>query len=148
MTLFSNRWKIVGWCCYLLMFLLLAYYFVDGINIKMPVAVIFSSYDGVGWFAIQKTNIADEVLILLYIATVIFILFSKDKDENSVSHFFRLKSLAISFFVLMILIAFDVLFLYGGISLKIAGGLILLFPIIYIVIKALLTRNKNLFLTT
>lgn len=142
MTLFTYRWKLVGWCCYILLIILLVYYFSVGISLKIPVLVFFSSYEGVGWLSIQKTNIADEVLLLLYLAAIIFIFFSKEKDENPFSLIIKSKSLAISIFTLLMMSAFNVLFIYGGIFLHVAGAIILFFPIIYIVIKAIFT-NKN-----
>ena len=142
MAFFTYRWKLVGWCCYILLIILLVYYFSVGISLKIPVLVFFSSYEGVGWFSIQKTNIADEILLLLYLAAIIFIFFSKEKDENSLSLLIKSKSLAVSILLLLIMSAFNVLFIYGGIFLKVAGALILFFPIIYIVVKVFFT-NKN-----
>ncbi len=141
MAFFTYRWKYVGWCCYILLIILLVYYFSVGICLKIPVPVFFSSYEGVGWFSIQKTNIADELLLLLYIAALIFILFSKEKEENSLSLLIRSKSLALSIFTLLMMSAFNVLFIYGGIFLKVAGGIMLLFPIIHRTTKIILTRR-------
>lgn len=142
MTFFTYRWKLVGWCSYILLTILLVYYFTVGISLKIPVIVFFSSYEGVGWFSIQKTNIADEVLLLLYLAAIIFIFFSKEKDENSQSLLIKSKSIATSIFVLLMMSAFNVLFIYGGIFLKVAAGILLLFPIIYSITKIILIKKR------
>ncbi len=142
MAFFTYRWKLVGWFSYILLIILLLYYFSTGINIKVPVLVLFSSYEGVGWFSIQRTNFADELLLLLYIIAMIFIIFSKEKEEDSLSLLNKSKSLSISIFVLLVMFAFNVLFIYGGIFLKVAAVILLLFPIIYSITKTIFIKQR------
>jgi len=89
-------------------------YFVVNIRLEIPVPAIISSFAETKFFTTYKTNIADELLILLLITGFSLIVFSKEKNETVQLRELRISSLIRTAVTDIFIILFATLFVYGS----------------------------------
>jgi hypothetical protein len=80
---------------------------------KMPVFAFYSSYLETRFFTTIRTNFAEEVTLLLLIAGLSLIIFSKEKKEYEGIEKLRLKALARALLLNNIFLFLSTLFVYG-----------------------------------
>jgi hypothetical protein len=76
------KFKTPGYSLIIAGFVLTYLYFVVNIRIEIPVLAIVSSFTETKFFTVYKTNIADELIILLLIAGFCMVVFSNEKNET------------------------------------------------------------------
>lgn len=81
--------------------------------LKVPVFAVYSSFLKKTWFGLTQTNITDELAMLLILAGLFWLVFSKEKNETSGLDSLRLKALMWSVFANFLLLVFGILFFYG-----------------------------------
>jgi hypothetical protein len=91
-----------------------ALYFWFDFRFTMPVFAVFSSFVETKIFATFRTNFADELTMLLLIAGLGLIVFSKEKTETENIDIFRTKALANASIANTIFLLFSILFVYGS----------------------------------
>jgi uncharacterized Tic20 family protein len=85
----------------------------------MPVFAIFSVFLETKFFAIFRTNIADELILLTLLAGLGLIIFSKEKNETEELDLLRLKALAKAGISNLIFLFVSVLFIYVSVFIAI-----------------------------
>jgi len=89
-------------------------YFVVNIRLELPVPAIISSFAETKFFTSYKTNVADELLIILLITGFSLIVFSKEKNETVQLRELRIRSLIRTALTDIFIILFATLFVYGS----------------------------------
>lgn len=89
-------------------------YFVVNIRLELPVPAIISSFAETKFFTSYKTNVADELLIILLITGFSLIVFSKEKNETVQLRELRIRSLIRTALTNIFIILFATLFVYGS----------------------------------
>jgi len=89
-------------------------YFVVNIRLELPVPAIISSFAETKFFTSYKTNVADELLIILLITGFSLIVFSKEKNETGQLRELRIRSLIRTALTDIFIILFATLFVYGS----------------------------------
>jgi hypothetical protein len=121
--LLPSKFKMPGWILAIPSFIMML--FVLHADLSFPFfnyAVSGSgkmSFDGGFLFNLQNTNFTDEVFSLLLFTGLIFIAFSKEKDEDEMITRLRLESLLWAVFVNTILIMLAIIFFYNGLFLSV-----------------------------
>lgn len=108
------KFKTPGYSLIIAGFVLTYLYFVVNIRIEIPVLAIVSSFTETKFFTVYKTNIADELIILLLIAGFCMVVFSNEKNETDQIKRTRIKSLLMTIRTEIFLLLFFTLFIYGG----------------------------------
>ncbi len=89
-------------------------YFIYGLRIALPVFAVYSSYLETKLFATFTTNIADEIILVLFIAGFSLIVFSKEKNEIRALNVIRNKAIKKSIITYIIWMGFSILFIFGN----------------------------------
>ena len=108
------KWKILGYALILIGVILALLFFVADFRVEFPVFAIFSSYMETRFFTIFRTNFADELIMLLLIAGFTSVAFSKEKHESDQLKAIRANALRKTAIVNTAILAFSILFIYGG----------------------------------
>lgn len=109
--LFPHRYKIIGWCM-LLPFMVGAIYCLDGYSVISCKVFAILSDDGL--FNFTRTELLDEISVIGLAISLIFISFSREKDEDEYIEKIRLHSLMQSLMISCGILIFGTLFLYDG----------------------------------
>jgi hypothetical protein len=112
-------------------------------NVNLPVFAIHSSYMETKVFAMIRTNIADEIIILSLLAGFFFVAFSREKTENESVSQLRAEAFSKSVVANIILLAFSTLFVYGNGFLMILLINIYSPFIFYLIFFLILKRKKS-----
>lgn len=124
------RYKIAGIACAGAATALSAIYFVFGLKITLPVFAVFSSYLETKAFTTFKTNFAEEIIILLFLAGFSMLVFSKEKNEIRSFRAVRIKALYKTVTVCVAWLALAVIFVYGNAFISVLIiNIILPFPV-------------------
>lgn len=83
------------------------------INLQTSVFALISSYVSTTVFSVVKTNLSDEISLILTLTGGLFIVFSKEKDENNQIQKIKLRTLFWALLINQIILIFSTLFLYG-----------------------------------
>jgi hypothetical protein len=130
--LLPNPWKTGG---YLLTgcgsALAILYFFFD-FKFKMDVFAIYSSFLETKMFAIIRTNVADELILLLLLAGMGLIIFSKEKIETPHIDAIRTFSLVRALLFNIIFLFLTILFVYGSGFITVLVINLLIFPLLYL----------------
>lgn len=145
--LLSFKYKIFGLISVGCALVLSVIYFVYGFRISMPVFAVFSYSVESEIFTTIRTNVAEELILLFFIAGFFLISFSKEKNENHCLRAVRIKAVNQTILVFIFWQIFSVLFVFGkGFHSILVLNIILPF-VIYLVFfysrknKALETRR-------
>jgi len=112
--LLSYKYKITGLIIVVISLALTALYFLAELRFEVPVLAIFSSYVEPRFFAVFKTNFADETIILLLLSGLVMLVLSKEKNERDVYKQLRTDAMIKSLGVNTVFIFLSVLFVYGS----------------------------------
>lgn len=80
---------------------------------NIPVFAIVSSYLETRTLVLAQTNILDESAGILLILGLLFIGFSRDKNENEITHRLRYKSMLYSIYITVVLWIISIILIYG-----------------------------------
>jgi hypothetical protein len=107
-------WKLVGIVLVLAAMLISILYFGFDFRISLPVLAISSYFMEHKMFTSFTTNVADEILLLLYIIGLAMIVLSKEKIETNETQQIKYQSLVRALIVNTILQVISILFVFGG----------------------------------
>jgi hypothetical protein len=88
-------------------------YTIFDFRFKIPVFAVYSSYLETKYFTTIRTNFAEELTLLLLIAGLSLMIFSKEKEEFAGLDAIRFKSLAKAVLVNNLFLFFSSLFVFG-----------------------------------
>jgi len=89
------------------------FYFGFDFRFEMPVLALFSSYMESKFFATFRTNIADELIMILFLSGLFMLSFSEDKNELDFYKSLRIKALIKTAVAESIIVVLILLFVYG-----------------------------------
>ena len=112
--LLPYKCKIPGYALLIAGAVMTYLYFVVNIRLELPVPAIISSFAETKFFTSYKTNVADELLIILLITGFSLIVFSKEKNETVQLRELRIRSLIRTALTDIFIILFATLFVYGS----------------------------------
>jgi hypothetical protein len=113
----------------------------------IPVFAAVTSYIETRTLVLAQTNILDEIAILLFVISLIFFGFSKDKTETEHSIYLRLKSLIFSVYITSSVWILLFLLIYGWAIFIVSSGIFIIFLLLNIIMYNILkikylNRNK------
>lgn len=141
--LLSYKYKIIGTCLVGCASVLSVIYFVYGLQRSVPVFAVFTDYTETEIFTSIKTDIAEEVILLLFIAGFFMLTFSKEKDEKHCLRAVRIKAAGQTIFVYILWLAFSVIFAFGS-GFSFIFVLNIIFPFVVYLILFYSKKNKVL----
>lgn len=119
-------------------------FFTVDFRIEIPVLAIVSSYMETKFFALFKTNFADELIMLTLLAGLALIAFSEEKTENKRYASIRNRALGKTALINTIFMAFSVIFIFGaGFMSVMIADIFLPFVIYLFVFNSLKRRLKK-----
>jgi hypothetical protein len=144
--LLSFKYKIPGFILIFIGLVLTVLYFSVEFRFEIPVIAVFSSYFETKFFTAFRTNFADELILLIFLAGFSMVVFSKEKAESDYTESLRIRALVKTAVINTIILIFSVLFIYGSGFMGILILNILLPFILYLVFFNFLKykeRNKS-----
>lgn len=137
------KFKWIGAVLILIGLIGLIFFIWFDFNLNLPVFAVYSSFFETRIFALVRTNVADEFIILTLLIGFFFVAFSKEKTENEMLN--KLRSIAFSRAIIanMILLIFSTLFVFGNGFLSILFLNLYSTFIFYIIILFFLKRKTN-----
>ncbi|HNZ71139.1 MAG TPA: hypothetical protein PKJ43_00880, partial [Prolixibacteraceae bacterium] len=112
MTEIKKNWKIVGVFLLFAAIVLAIVSSLTGLKVTLPVFAIFSKYIEAKYFAFFSTNFTDELVLLLFIAGLMLIVFCGNKKSVD-SELLRGKAMFRAVLYNSFVLIFSILFLYG-----------------------------------
>lgn len=107
-------WKYVGLFLTISGIVVAILYLGFDFRFTMPVFAVFSSFLETKMFVTFRTNFADELVLILLVAGLILIMFSKEKIESENLNLVRFKAMVKAIIANNILILCSILFVYGS----------------------------------
>ncbi|NBC65863.1 MAG: hypothetical protein GVY07_09450 [Bacteroidetes bacterium] len=80
---------------------------------EVPVFAILTSYAETRWFVIAQTNALDEIAVIFAVLGLLFILFSREQEENEKTLILRIKSLFLSVYLTSVFIILFYITVFG-----------------------------------
>ena len=80
------------------------------LNATMPALVC--GYNGGSWFCMTKTSLVEEIAMLGFLASLVFIALSREQDEDEMTEHIRMQSFVWSTWATSIVLALGILFVY------------------------------------
>lgn len=136
MPLLPHRYKIIG-ISLLPLSLIAAYFYYFGGKpgiFNLPVFAIVTSYLETRTMVVAQTNILDEVAVILFIISLIFIGFSSLKNENDDITRMRMKSLLYSVYISSIIWIISIVLIFGWAIFISSSFVFILFLVLNILI--------------
>ncbi|MDR9409290.1 MAG: hypothetical protein RI573_10640 [Balneolaceae bacterium] len=101
LPLLPFRFRLAGYIMILCSFGAAYLYFWGGrpALFEVPVFAILTSYAETRWFVLAQTNALDEIAVVFAVLGLLFILFSREKEENEETLILRIKSLFLSVYL-------------------------------------------------
>lgn len=112
--LLPHFYKTIGILLLLLGIVFCVLYLKFDFNYTTSVFAVISIYLENRFFIITKTNIVDEIALMLFVVCFALIVFSKEKKEAEYLNAFREKALVKAVLVNTFLMLFSIFFIYGG----------------------------------
>jgi hypothetical protein len=112
--LLPHYFKTIGTFLILVGIVFSVLYLKFNFNYTTYVFAAISIYLENRFFVITKTNIVDEITLVLFVVGFGLIVFSKEKNESEHLNVLREKALTKAVISNMLLMVFSVLFIYGG----------------------------------
>jgi len=112
--LLPHYFKYAG---YLLLLLATAFtigYTWFGFRLMIPVFAVYSSFLETKMFVSFKTNFADELIMILFLAGLVLLVFAGEKDENSGYEIIRFRALMLAVLSNSAMLLFSIIFIYGA----------------------------------
>lgn len=136
MPLLPSKYKTIG-ILLLPLSLIAAYFYYFGGKpsiFNLPVFAIVTSYLETRTMVIAQTNILDEMAIILFIISLIFIGFSAMKNENDDLAKLRLKSLLFSVYISGTIWIISIVLVFGWATFIASSFVFVLFLVLNILI--------------
>lgn len=114
LPLLHYRWKFPGFFLLLSGAVLGTIYFTSDFTIRMPVFAVFSSFLETRMFVTFKTNVADDIILLLLVSGLGLLVGSKEKEEYPGLDAIRLRAFIKAFQGNTFFLIFSILFIFGG----------------------------------
>jgi hypothetical protein len=106
--------KILGWFLVIAGTLLAVIYLQFDFNFKMPVFAVISSFLETRMFVTFRTNVADELILLLLVSGFGLWVCSKEKNESEFTGQIRSIAWVKAMVANTVFLVFSVLFFYGS----------------------------------
>jgi len=110
---------------------------------KMPVFAVYSSYLETKFFTSIRTNFAEELTLLLLIAGLSLVIFSKEKEEYEGLEKLRLKALARALLLNNVFLFVSTLFVFGTGYITILVLNVISFQLLYLLFFYLAKRKAG-----
>lgn len=111
--LLPYQWKLAGIVLALTGTISAIIYIIFDYKFKMPVFAVYSSYLETKMFESFRTNVADEITLILILAGLSLIVFSREKHEHEGLDEIRLKALFRALIVNNLFLLFSIMFIFG-----------------------------------
>ena len=111
--LLPYTWKFVGLLLTLCGIVMAGFYVWFDVRIMLPVFAVYSSFLETKIFTSFRTNVADEITLLLLIAGLGFIVLSREKIETETTDSIRKKAFVRSLEANSIMLLLAVMFVFG-----------------------------------
>ena len=141
--LFPYQFKFVGLILFVFGCILSIVYIWFNFQLRMPVFAIYSAFVEKKIFTIFKTNVADELILILLLSGFLLIVFSREKQENLIPEFLRLKAFMYSLIVNTALLLFSVIFVYGSGFIAVLVFNIISIPVFYLTAFYILKKKQK-----
>lgn len=112
--LLPYAWKFVGALITAAGVVMAMLYYFFNIKFRIPVFAVYSSFVGTKMFEAVKTNVTDELTLLLLIVGLSLMVFSKERNELEELDTIRASALARAAVFNSLFLIFSVLFVYGS----------------------------------
>ena len=89
-------------------------FFSINFRFEIPVFAVVSSYMETRVFTTFRTNITDEVILLILLVGFILVACSGEKDEYKIDKSIRIKALGKTVIVNSLFLVFSIVFIYGS----------------------------------
>jgi len=130
--LLPYRFKFVGLILLFLGFTFSIAYIWFDFQVRMPVFAVYSAFIETKTFATFPTNVADELILILLLSGFLLLVFSREKQEDRIPEFLRLKAFMYSLIVNTALLLFSVIFVYGSGFIAVLVFNIISIPVFYL----------------
>lgn len=120
--LLPGKFKAAGYIFVLIGIVLGIIRFYFDIKLKIfdvKVFAVYSKYFESNYFKIIPNHISEELIALFLLTGLLFICFSKEKNENEQLNQIRLKSLILAIYLNTAFILFSFIFIYGLVFINI-----------------------------
>lgn len=141
--LLPYRFKFVGLILLFLGFAFSIAYIWFDFQVRMPVFAVYSAFIETKTFATFPTNVADELILILLLSGFLLIVFSREKQENLIPEFLRLKAFMYSLIVNTALLLFSVIFVYGSGFIAVLVFNIISIPVFYLTAFYILKKKQK-----
>lgn len=114
--LLPKSFRPVGWLFVFLGIVFAVFRFHYGMKpefLEIKVFAVYSSFLQTKYFTFITNNYSEEVVGLLLFIGLLFIAFSKEKDENEEVMLLRLRSLFLSVYINSVILILSLLFVFG-----------------------------------
>jgi hypothetical protein len=132
MFLLPYRFKLVGWILVIAALILTGFYMWFDFNLKMPVFALISSFLETRMLVTFRTNVADELIMLLFIIGMGMAVGSKERIETEAIVKVRAAAMIKALFTNSILLLISVLFVYGSVFITILVLNLVSFQVFYL----------------
>jgi len=142
--IFTYKFKWAGLILILLGMTFSVAYFGLNFRFLAPVFAVYSEFMEIKTFTTFKTNFADELIIIFFLSGFFLVIFSAERNENSIIQKIRMKALRKSVLFYFGWLMFSVLFIFGnGFISILVLNIILPFVIYLCFYYALIFRTKT-----
>ena len=130
--LFPYQFKFVGSILFVFGCILSIVYIWFNFQLRMPVFAIYSAFVEKKIFTIFKTNVADELILILLISGLVLLVCTREKNEEQIHEIKRLKAFYRAFFLNSGLLLLSTLFVYGSGFFSVLIFNLISFPVLYL----------------
>lgn len=127
------QWKLAGIVLAIAGTISALFYSLFDFKYKMPVFALYSSFLETKTFATFRTNVADEITLILLLAGLSLMVFSKEKFEKEGMDALRFKAFMMALIINNLFLLFSILFIFGTGFIAMLVLNIFSFLILYIV---------------
>lgn len=118
----------------LLPFVGLGLYVMCGGEFSFANVTFFALVENEEWFRLVENNFTDEIAMLGLLLSLVFVALSRERDEDEMTAFIRMRSFILSAWISAPLLAIGILFIYFVEFLQFMCMAIYFYLIIYIVV--------------
>lgn len=108
------RWKLAGIILLMIAVVLSIFYFWFDFRLTMPVLAISSYFAEHKLFTIFPTNVADEIIVLLYLVGLGLVVFSEEKHPSPETQLLQARTMIKAVLFNTFFLILSALFIYGG----------------------------------
>ncbi len=146
--LLPKSFRYAGWLFVILGIVSAVFRFHYGIKpefLEIKVFAIYSSFLQSKYFSFITNNYSEEITGLLVLTGLLFIAFSKEKNDNEEIMLMRFRSLFLSVYINSIILILSLLFIFGLGFVDVLVLNIFSLPVIYIIVfrYSLFKLNKS-----